>query len=295
MIRFPPQRILVPFDFTDVSKAAFRHAGALAKGLKAAVDVVYVEETVPIMETAWFASRLEFRTRRKILAHLRSIIGDGPRLHVEAGDPAAVLMRLARTLRPHLIVMGTHGRTGFDRVWLGSVTEAVVRNSPVPVLSVRRPAPQIQRVLSPVNFASYSEYGFLYAAAAAVGFGVPLTALHVVADPTRCGNPELRMRSLELRLPEPVKSALKFEGEVRKGAPTEEILRAAKDTDLVVLVAHRKSLLEDFVLGTTAERILRHCRAPVLSVPAPRAPFFLGTSKAHAALPSGVFLGKIKA
>jgi nucleotide-binding universal stress UspA family protein len=58
--------------------------------------------------------------------------------------------------------------------------------------------------------------------------------------------------------------------EVRVGNPVKEILLAGHDRDLVVLVAHRKSLLGDLVLGATVERVLRHSRIPVLAIPSGR-------------------------
>ena len=54
---------------------------------------------------------------------------------------------------------------------------------------------------------------------------------------------------------------------VRAGVPVKEILLAERSQDLVVLVSHRKSLLGDMVLGTTAERVLRHSRTPLLVMP----------------------------
>ena len=61
---------------------------------------------------------------------------------------------------------------------------------------------------------------------------------------------------------------VKPEFEVRVGYPVKEILRAERGRDLVVLVAHRKSLLGNLVLGETVERVLRHSRVPVLAIPA---------------------------
>ena len=60
---------------------------------------------------------------------------------------------------------------------------------------------------------------------------------------------------------------VRLEREVRVGNSIKEILRAERSGDLVVLVAHRKSLLGDIVLGTTVERVLRHSRLPVLAIP----------------------------
>jgi nucleotide-binding universal stress UspA family protein len=60
------------------------------------------------------------------------------------GDPADEILRLAREIKPELIVMGTHGRTGLARLLMGSVAEEVVRKSPYPVLTVKPPLPLIR-------------------------------------------------------------------------------------------------------------------------------------------------------
>jgi nucleotide-binding universal stress UspA family protein len=57
------------------------------------------------------------------------------------GDPTEAIVRLAKTECADFIVMGTHGRTGLSRIFLGSVAEAVVRRAPCPVLIARHPAP----------------------------------------------------------------------------------------------------------------------------------------------------------
>ena len=76
-----------------------------------------------------------------------------------------------------------------------------------------------------------------------------------------------RMSAQAEKLPPALFRAARPKLEVRVGNPVKEILRAGRARDLVVLVAHRKSLLGDMVLGTTVERVLRHCRIPVLAIP----------------------------
>lgn len=274
MLRFPPRKILVPFDTTEVSMAAWHHARALARRFDAALEAVYVEEPLPIVGVLP-PPKLTAALKAEILRHIRSKIGDSARVDVVEGDPAVTILRLARTRRPDLIVMGTNGRTGFERVWMGSVTEAVVRLSPVPVCTARSEPRPIRSVLVPVNFTSYSDWGLVYAAGVAAALKARLTLLHVTSDPLRCPNPKFRASGPLAHVPEAVRKLCRPEVEVREGEPTAGILAAARDHDLVVLVAHRKFLLNDMILGTTAERVLRHSPAPVLAVPAPKGRFSL--------------------
>lgn len=273
MIRFPPQRIMVPFDFTEPSQAAWGLAKSWARRFSAKLDIVYVEDLLPSPAWEWRPTLLSAKAKKDIGAHLRSKVGTEPKIHVSDGDVTARLLGYARGLKPDLIVMGTHGRTGFEHFWLGSVAEAITRLSPVPVLTVRAPVKSIGSVLAPVNFTPYAEYGFIFAAGVASALGKSLTALHVTADAGRCPNPEFRMRSMIARLNADARKICRPEVLLAHGSPTEAIVKAARAYGLVVLVAHRKPLLEDWVLGMTAERVLRHSGTPVLAVPAPKSEF----------------------
>ena len=75
------------------------------------------------------------------------------------------------------------------------------------------------------------------------------------------------MRGRLLGLPRDVVRDVSPTLQKRVGEPIEQILRAARRSDLVVLVARRKSLLGDLILGTTVERVSRYASAPVLAVP----------------------------
>jgi nucleotide-binding universal stress UspA family protein len=66
--------------------------------------------------------------------------------HLEAGDPATEILRVAREVPCDLIVLGTHGRTGLTRLVLGSVAEEVLRKAPCSVLTVKAPPPAAEAV-----------------------------------------------------------------------------------------------------------------------------------------------------
>ncbi len=273
MLRFPPSRILVPFDLSDLALDAWKQARLLAERFGATVEALYVEELLPAAELMFPRGGLDARLRADIARLARARLGKGCRLHIAEGDPAVVILRQARARRADLIVMGTHGRTGLERVWIGSVAETVSRLSSVPVLTLRGAPRALRSLLAPVNFTPYSDHGFLFAAGVAAALGAELTALHVSVDPRRCPNADFRLLNLIARLPEKVRAAVRPRAETVKGRPIEEILAAAKRHDLLIMTAHRKSLLENLVLGMTAERVLRHSPIPVLTVPAPKHPF----------------------
>lgn len=269
MIKFPPKKILAAFDFSDSSRLSWKHAAALAAGCGAALEAVYVEpwqSGVDLMPPAGLnASRI-----RTLRAKIRAIVGEGPKITVLEGDPARTILNHAARTKPDLIVVGTHGRKGLQRLLLGSTAESVVRGAPVPVLVARGPVRRVRTMLAPVNFTPYSDYGFSYAAGAAAVLSAKVTALHVTGDPIWDGNPRLRLSALIRKLPARVLEACRPELLQSAGDPVAGILKAAKGHDWLVLVAHEKSVVKDAFFGTTVERVLRRSPVPVLSVPAPR-------------------------
>jgi nucleotide-binding universal stress UspA family protein len=141
------RQILHPTDFSRASAPALRRAAALAKAFRAPLVLVHVmappspfigEGAPPSSYVELFAMARRSARRRlaALLARTRRA-----RVRVQAvfaeGLPAEEILRAARRARADLIVMGTHGRTGFSRFFMGSVAERVVRESPCAVLTVR--------------------------------------------------------------------------------------------------------------------------------------------------------------
>ena len=138
-------RILVPTDGSEEGERAVRHAIDLAVAHDATIHAVYVVDSasyggVP-METAW--EGLHEMLEREGEAALDRVVelGDESGVPVETalleGTPAKQVVRYAESEDCDLVVMGTHGRGGIDRLLLGSVAERVVRSSEVPVLTVQ--------------------------------------------------------------------------------------------------------------------------------------------------------------
>jgi len=268
MIRFPPKKILVAYDLSDVSRLAWKHAAALAAACGAALECVYVEPWqagVDLMPPPPLAPP----AARQLRGMIREKVGPGHRIAILHGEPAQRILELARRHRVDLIVVGTHGRKGFRRAMLGSTAEAVIRRSPVPVLAARGKVRAVRSILSPVNFTPYSEYGFAYAAAASAVLSARCTVLHVTDDPIWSGNLRFRLSGLVKRLPEKVRKGVRPTAEAAVGGAVNGILKARRGQDWIVLVSHAKSLVKDAFFGTTLEQVLRRSSIPVLSVPAP--------------------------
>jgi nucleotide-binding universal stress UspA family protein len=272
MNHFPPRKIMVAFDRSALSMAAWRHALVFADRCQAELEVVYVEPWAsegPISGGGlYMPPGLTPALSRNIRAGIRAKLGARPRILVTEGEAAHRILHLARARRADLIVMGTHGRRGLPRMLLGSTAETVVRSSPVPVLVARGGTGQIRSILAPVHFTSYSDCAFAFAADVAATVGARLTALHVDVDPINSGNVTMRLRRLvETVAPRRVRIAARVlaEEDACRG-----IIRGAAGHDLIVLSGHAKSGLQGALFGTTAEKVLRSTHKSLLIVPSPK-------------------------
>lgn len=135
------KKVLFPTDFSTLSDAAIDYAAALAKEGGGELLIVHVEEP-PIAygagEMYYGVSEPDTQALTKMLHAVAPTDPSVPcRRRLLIGNPADEIVRLAEEENVDLIVMGTHGRTGFKRFLMGSVAEAVVRRAECPVLTFK--------------------------------------------------------------------------------------------------------------------------------------------------------------
>ena len=200
--------------------------------------------------------------------------------------PAEAIVETASNLESDLIVMGTHGRRGISHLLLGSVAERVVRTSAVPVLTVRADADIVlegtPRILVPHDFSDASVNALGRAAAWATALDAEMTLLHVVEPVVYpefysvdvlsddlmerlVTRSEKALRSVAEELPGNVKSSVMVE--VGRAADTIVDQADPEHFDLVVMATRGLSGLEQILLGSVAESVLRRCQVPMLAVP----------------------------
>ncbi len=140
------KKIILATDFSDISKDASSHALLLAKNYKAELKALHVFDS-----SAWNVTSHDYLAIDAVVEGLEEAIQRGKNalkelaesfdLKVETifreGDPGHEIIRVAEQLNADLIVLGTHGYTGWKRFTLGSVAELVVRHAPCAVLTIR--------------------------------------------------------------------------------------------------------------------------------------------------------------
>jgi len=184
-----------------------------------------------------------------------------------------------------VIVMGTHGGRGYDRLTLGSVTNRVMRTAPCPVLVVcnapRDSMPEGQehgqvhrltRILFCTDFSKNSETALKYAISATEEYDAELTLLHVLeAVPSRAKTDDAiktTKEQLEKLIPPEGRKTLKTKTAVRIGKPYQQIIQLALETqaDMVAMGVRGRGALDLAVFGSTTYRVMQLGPCPVLAV-----------------------------
>jgi nucleotide-binding universal stress UspA family protein len=291
-----PKSILNATDFSKTAEHAGDLARELARRFEAEFHLVHVNV---ILEDPHLEERHRQRldelvatgdeARRK---ELENGPNDVPGLevipHMVRGlAPAEAIVESASNIASDLIVMGTHGRRGLTHLLLGSVAERVVRTSPVPVLTVRADADIVlegtPRILVPHDFSDASADAVRRAAAWANALKAEITLLHIVEPVVYPEFYSVDVLSDDLmeRLVARSEKALRTASEqllggmeaairVEVGRAADTIVHQADrdDFDLVVMATRGLSGLEQVLLGSVAESVLRRCEVPLLAVPA---------------------------
>lgn len=266
------QTILFPTDDSPRAEAARPLAERLAHRTGATLHVLRVEVVPPVADLRFDpVPRPPEETAAGVLQVHRRFPTAGGAIALYAEEAAA-----------DLIVMGTHGRTGVDRLTLGSTAERVLRQAPCPVLTVGPEATAYAEgpVLAPLAFDSASDLVLETAGALAQDAGVPLVAVHAV-EPSTLPLPytmtlppfdpaELieRVEATLGRWTAPVAERVPVTVDTRVGPPTAQVVEAAREhgAGLVVQASHGRRGLSRWLLGSVAEGVVRHAPCPVLTL-----------------------------
>jgi nucleotide-binding universal stress UspA family protein len=287
MIRI--KKIMVPVDFSEPSKKAVNYGLSLALEFEARLilahivaydSLAYLTAKTHLLELipADYRERIEFE------------------LIVKSGEVRQELLGIVEDKEIDLVVMGSRGRSYFERMLLGSVTERMLRKVHVPVLTVSHLDPEkellkpgpvpLHNLLYATDLTVGSESGLEFSIRLARGLDAQLTVVHVLQPmdlallgmETTAFIPDyvagIRAEAAE-RLNRLV--ALFSDGSVpiktvlAEGVPYETINALAEEhkADLVVINLQGKGRLERALLGATAERVIRTATVPVLSLPLP--------------------------
>ena len=288
--------ILCPVDFSPVSQHALDLASAMANAHAARLTLLYVFATLPTMDLPPLVLTDEDRDRliqdvRRMAARVPSGVAVDIRVHQAEYVHDEILGQIEET-GADLLVLGTHGRSGFQRLFLGSVTEKVIRQAGCPTLVVPPRAPDVapdatvrfRHVLCPVDFSDSSLRAIAFAVNVAEESDATLRLLHVVEAPivleqepsvmtasllaARAAAAADARQHLHELVPERARAYCTVDSVAVEGRGYREILRqvAELQADLVVMGVHGRGVVDRLLFGSTTHHVIRAAVCPVLIV-----------------------------
>jgi nucleotide-binding universal stress UspA family protein len=235
----------------------------------------YLRETTGLLKDSWKMSlpampNIRWSTTEATLADTAMLSRGGEAV-------ASAILRFAEASHSDLIVMSTHGRTGFNRWLLGSVAEQVLQGAEVPIVLVRTSQErstqpfQLRRVLVPLDGSPLGEQCLPYLDELAKQASPEITLLYVetaaISEPPDDSNDD-ELTYLDHIATGLKRSGLSVQTRVRRGMPNEEILDQAQKSsaDLVVMTTHGRTGLGRLALGSVAHNVVSRSKIPVFLV-----------------------------
>jgi nucleotide-binding universal stress UspA family protein len=298
-------RVLVPLDGSSLAEQAIPYAATIAgqTGKVVFLHVTPTPEPIRALSGRVSATEEEVRTidqqranetLRTAAERWQEVLENTPELIVKTGDPAEEILQTADEQSSTYLVMASHGRGAVQRLAFGSVADRIARTSKIPALIVRpadaeiEPGPaQIRRLLVPLDGSSLSEEALPVAANLATGLQLPVHLVQAInpsavllPTPGSAAYPAEVYTELAQELETEARNnlekagtglsarGLSYTSSVAEGAPVIVIEDTAEDGDIIVMASHGRSGLKRWLLGSTAEKLVRSGPAPVLLVPA---------------------------
>lgn len=298
--------VLCPVDFSELSRRTIDHAIAVARWYGSRLSVLYVYH-VPMAGMALSplsapaameglilspGDREQLRQQLEAFTPAEEVKNVPVEYCVAEGDVAVEILAAAESAG--LLVMGTHGRSGFEHLVLGSVTEKVLRKARCPVLTIPRATPDAREavpalfhhILAASDLSDASVHALKYALSLAEEADAHLIVLHVVeiprelarwADESHEGKEQVeRWKAFALTclrglVPDAARVYCHIEERVETGQPYREILRVAAErhAGLIVIGTHGHGVRDRTFFGSTAQHIVRQSVCPVLTLRSP--------------------------
>ncbi|MFB6249303.1 MAG: universal stress protein [Salinibacter sp.] len=295
--------LLLPTDFSTCADHALIHAVEVADRFDARLHILHV---VNELDPDWYgitdaqkrAGELRKQIREEAQDRLHDLVPDA---EVDTTVSLQLSFDVADSIHEYveeraidLVVMGTHGRRGIDRLMLGNVADKIVRHATCPVMTVREEAPRtgaedeaaFQDVLAPIDFSDYAREALQVSKTFASVYDARLHLLFVAEKRTvptfsDTGIPGIGVVEMDPEIVDNAERALKqldadVEGpdvqstyHVREGEVSADIVDMAetKGVDLIVMATRGLTGLSQFLLGSNTERVVRVAPCPVLTIP----------------------------
>jgi nucleotide-binding universal stress UspA family protein len=289
------RKILCAIDRSPSSLQAFGYAIALARWQSARLDLLEVVEEAPPpgVTRAPKSEGLPKETRTALERDLQCVLTARRasdvkvKIFMRRGNVVQEILAQAKASRSDLVVIGSHGRGGVQRLVLGSVAEKVLRLATCPVLTVRsgvrlarRSRPPFETILCPTDFSAAANKAVAYAKRLVQEARAKLILMSAVEWPfgeavTSAAIAELQKsieshasEALTRLLPRPASNGPRAQAIVATGKASAEIIKVARarSVDLIVMGVSGRGALDVALLGSTTHHVIREGAWPVLTV-----------------------------
>jgi nucleotide-binding universal stress UspA family protein len=197
---------------------------------------------------------------------------------VKEGSASKTIIEVAEQEKADLIVIGRRGMSAIEKLFIGSVANHVLRNSPVPILVTKKKSgkPRFKKIIVPTDFSEREEVERDFAWELAKGLGSNLTLLHVLELHDYEFSPSVLDELFNSLLKRLKKRKKREKAEIKV---SEEVYRAINASvgivdyaethhfDLIVISTCVQTKLERFFLGSTTEKVISYTHIPVFAIP----------------------------
>ena len=280
MITLNTNKILIPIDFSEISKWAIKHAASIAKVNNGELILLHVQKKRDLVDI--FMPALDLKDPSKVEIFLRDKLERMAErirnehkvkvsIMVSIGNITTEIVNVAEENGVGLIVMGTQGGDSTNDLFLGSNSYRVLTKSSVPVMTIRSDAPKsgYSNIVLPIDSSDHSRQKVNYALQIADKFGARLFVIGLLGTHER--NYEYKMNVI---LPQIKKMAdtkkLKCTTEIEQTINRAEktLLYAKKvEADLIIIMSDQRAEFSSWILGSYAHQLINNSHIPVLSIP----------------------------
>jgi len=278
--------ILIATDFTPQDKQAFGLACQIARAWRAKLLIAHIDDSSP-QSSENLGGDLD--PNKRLFGVFPRDLGISYDYIQRHGRPAAIIRQIAEEKDVDLIVLGTHGRQGIERMFSGSIAEMVLRDANCPVVTIRRPSGPTARsgkgtkkgaekILVATDFSAHSYAALDFASLLAQSLGAVITVLYVddseaPAKPSTGavaaddGGKHHKVWNQLIKV-KPTGHNTEFTHKLLVGPAAETITEFVNehDFDYVVLGTHGRSGIGRVLMGSVAEHVVRTANCPVFTV-----------------------------
>lgn len=278
--KFQIKKILIPFDFSETAELALEHAVFMAKLHKADIILLHVMESYSFtsaISQAFGKSQTEFEQKietsandrlKELTSKLHHDSGMGVQYRIESGKIYKSIVTVAEEMDVDIILMGTHGVSGFQEFLVGSNTYRVVMSAPCPVISVQTHAKKIgfKNIVLPIDNSVSSRQKVKHCVEIAKHYNsvVHIAGMATMSDVDMLRRFDVKIHQVkdyldEHEVPYTVKM---FKGE--NAASITMDFATQVNADLIIMMTDQEG--SGIFIGNFAQQIINHSKIPVMSI-----------------------------